>query len=61
MGIHRELKDRFPTTLFDKHDTDLYVLDAPGMRDWLRDHYDYFGNVVPFISNEGMGNGSGEL
>lgn len=35
---------------FDRHETDLYVKNVPGLRKWLKENYKFYGNILPFIS-----------
>jgi hypothetical protein len=38
---------------FGYHATDLYVLDKPGVMDWLKKNYRYPSSIKRFIGNEG--------
>lgn len=54
--LQQRLQDAFPALTdghFAYHATDLYVVAVPGVRDWLKDNYQYFANVETFRSQEG--------
>lgn len=36
---------------FDTHESDLYVLAKPGVREWLKKNYHWWSNVTMFASN----------
>jgi len=38
---------------FGYHATDLYVLDKPGVREWLKKNYEFYSNIQSFVGNEG--------
>ena len=36
---------------FDSHESDLYVIDTPEVRAWLKENYEYYTNCTFFVSN----------
>lgn len=38
---------------FGHHASDLYVLDKPGVREWLKANYEWYSNVSSFVGAEG--------
>ena len=46
---------------FGYHETDLYVVALPEVREWLKAHYEYWENVTTFTGNpESHWNGAGK-
>jgi hypothetical protein len=54
---YRTLKERileaFPEAEFSNHESDLYVLNTPGLRSWLKLNYEFYCNVQSFIGAKG--------
>lgn len=48
--LKAQILEQFPTAVFSRHETDLYVKDIPGLREWLKENYEFYSNVKPFIS-----------
>ena len=48
---------------FGTHYTDLYVVAKPGVREWLKENYEWFCNVTMFTGNPEatQWNGAGKL
>lgn len=47
---------------FAYHATDLYVVKKPLVMEWLKDNYEFFCNVKPFVSQKGSNwNGAGKI
>lgn len=38
---------------FGTHESDLYVLAKPGVREWLKANYEFYRNVTGFVGAEG--------
>ena len=63
-----ELQSRLQAALnlsdsdFAYHATDLYVVKKPLVMEWLKDNYEHFSNVTPFVSQAGSNwNGAGKI
>lgn len=42
-----------PDSDFSYHATDLYVVARPGVKEWLREHYEFPRNVERFVGAKG--------
>lgn len=38
---------------FSSHASDLYVLEKPGVREWLKANYPFYSNITAFVGAEG--------
>lgn len=48
--LKQRILSAFPNAEFSRHETDLYVKDFPGLRDWLKTNYLFHTDVQPFRS-----------
>lgn len=54
--LERRLREAFPGLSdndFGYYATDLYVKAVPGIIEWLRENYRFFGNITLFIPQDG--------
>lgn len=53
--LQQQLQDalNLPDSAFAYHATDLYVLDLPGVEEWLSKNYKWVRNVTGFIGAKG--------
>ncbi len=53
--LQQQLQDALdlPDSAFAYHATDLYVLDLPGVREWLSENYKWASNVTRFVGAKG--------
>ena len=54
MGTLKErIKAAFPdmtSEMFDRHETDLYVKEVPGLVGWLKKNYEFYSNIQRFTN-----------
>lgn len=48
--LKERVKEVFPEAEFDRHETDLYIKNVPGLWDWLKSNYEHFRNCQHFNS-----------
>lgn len=55
--VHCKLQNQLQAALglpdsdFGYHASDLYVIDSPGVREWLKANYQFYGNVRSFVGS----------
>lgn len=48
--LKERIKAAFPGAEFDRHETDLYVKNVPGLLEWLKANYEHYSNIQRFKS-----------
>ena len=54
--LQQRLQAAFPALTddhFGYHETDLYVVALPGVREWLKENYKFYSNIETFTSQAG--------
>ena len=54
--LQQRLQAAFPALTDDQfsyHETDLYVVALPGVREWLKENYKFYSNIETFTSQAG--------
>ena len=64
-NLETQLREAIPHLTdydFGHHETDLYVVAYPEVREWLKANYEFWSNVESFVSQKGSDwNGAGKL
>jgi hypothetical protein len=50
LSLKERIKEVFPNAEFGRHETDLYVKDFEGLREWLKANYLFYSSIQRFTS-----------